>query len=346
MSVDSVSWEESLISRAHHALDSRTPVVPVSVEQLLLSRAYAHCTGITKQHSKTFYTASNLLPPRERQAARALYAFCRVSDDLVDRGGGDRLRKLNQWRQASLSNHPNPDNLVALAWADTRAQFHIPPQYAEQLLDGVALDLTKSRFATFEELAHYCYGVASTVGLMTMHIVGYEADEAIPYAIKLGVALQLTNILRDIGEDWQNGRFYLPLDELAAFELTEADIADGHVNHRWRAFMRFQIRRARRLYAEALPGVMMLGKNGRFAIAAAAELYRAILDDIQANDYNVFTYRAHTTGREKLALLPGIWWRTKSNGYRHLVDQPVHTQPALVACGPENLNASYGLQIK
>jgi phytoene synthase len=125
------------------------------------------------------------------------------------------------------------------------------------------------------------------------------------------VALQLTNILRDVAEDWQNGRLYLPLDELAAFGLAEADIAQGVVDNRWRAFMRFQIERARQLYTEALPGVAMLGKSGRFAVGAAAELYRAILEDIEAHDYDVFSRRAHLSDRKKLALLPGIWWRAR-----------------------------------
>jgi phytoene synthase len=147
-----------------------------------------------------------------------------------------------------------------------------------------------------------------------MHMVGFSGEEAIPYAIKLGVALQLTNILRDVHEDWVNGRLYLPREELHAFGLSEADIDAGIIDDRWRAFMRFQINRARRLYAESLPGVAMLGKTGRFAIAASAELYQAILDDIEANDYDVFSRRAHTTGFQKLKMLPGIWLRAK-RGY-------------------------------
>jgi phytoene synthase len=150
---------------------------------------------------------------------------------------------------------------------------------------------------------------------MVMHIVGYSGREAIPYAVKLGVALQMTNILRDVGEDWRNGRLYLPQDELAAFGLTEGDIAAGAVDDRWRDFMRFQIERTRRLFAEALPGVTLLGESGRFAIGAAAELYQTILKDIEAKDYDVFTHRAHTGDLQKLALLPGIWWRSKFGKY-------------------------------
>ena len=333
---EAISWETRLLNLAYHALDQESKNEPIYNGREHLAQAYEHCAAITKQHSRTFYMASGLLPKKQREAVRALYAFCRVSDDLVDKATENQHQRILQWRQESLANHPPIYNMVALAWADTRANFNIPRRYAEQLLDGVTSDLTHTRYETFGELAQYCYSVASTVGLMAMHIVGYKGDEAIPYAIKLGVALQLTNILRDVQEDWQNGRLYLPLEELRMFNLTEADIATRNMDHRWCAFMRFQIRRARQLYAEALPGVAMLGKSGRFAIAAAAELYRAILDDIEAHNYDVFSRRAHTTKREKLANLPGIWWRSKTNQYANLVNEPVHTQPALVACSHES----------
>lgn len=310
------SWEHPLLSQAYAALENHTPLSPVPVAQPQLDLAYRHCSAITRHHSRTFFLASGLLPAAERQAVRALYAFCRVSDDLVDRADGDPRRGLRAWRRRSLVPHPAPTDPVALAWADTRARFDIPRQYAEQLIDGVARDLTTRRYATFADLAAYCYGVASTVGLMAMHIVGFAGPEAIPYAIKLGVALQLTNILRDVAEDWRLGRLYLPQEELAAFELTEADIAAGQVGRRWQVFMRFQIERTRSLYAEALPGIALLDRRGRFAIAAAAELYRAILDDIEAHRGDVFRRRAHVTGWKKLNHLPGIWWRSTTAAYR------------------------------
>ena len=152
-----------------------------------------------------------------------------------------------------------------------------------------------------------CYGVASTVGLMAMHIVGFEDTRAIPFAVKLGVALQLTNILRDVGEDWRAGRLYLPQEELAEFGLSEADIAAGQIDDRWRAFMRFQIERTRELFLEAMPGIALLDPDGRFAIAASAELYRSILEDIELHDYDVFSRRAHINTWGKVRRLPGIW---------------------------------------
>ena len=153
--------------------------------------------------------------------------------------------------------------------------------------------------------------IASTVGLMSMHIVGFSGLEAIPYAVKLGVALQLTNILRDVGEDYRSGRVYLPQDELTAFGITDDQIAAGHVDDRWRAFMRFQIARNRLLYQEAWPGIALLDRDGRFAIAAAATLYRGILDDLEAHDYNNFMRRSYVNKRGKAVRLAQAWWNAR-----------------------------------
>lgn len=318
MASNIISWEQQLLNIAHSALDERRSFIPIMADSQELALAYRYCSEMTQTHSRTFYMASQLLPTDAKMAAQALYAFCRVSDDLVDCSTDKRIEPLQAWRRRSLASHPDSDDFVPLAWAHARAKYHIPQKYAEQLLDGIAQDLMISRYQTFDQLVHYCYGVASTVGLMTMHITGYTSKEAIPYAIKLGVALQLTNILRDIGEDWRNGRLYLPQEELADFNLTEQDIDQQCLDYRWQAFMRFQIARTRSLYREALPGIAMLGSNGRFAIAAAAELYQAILNEIEANNYDVFNQRAHTTTIKKLTMLPGIWWRAKTNAY------PVH----------------------
>ena len=326
-------WEERLLDLAYQPLASRDQPVSIAADAQTLARAYTHSAALTQKHSKTFYLASGLLPDEMRPAMRALYAFCRVSDDLVDGETVDlpgnlehgavrrRLARLEAWRRRALSDHPPDDDPVALAWTDTRARYRIPVGYAHQLLDSVAQDLRVTRYTTFDDLAEYAYGVASTVGLMAMHIVGFKSEEAVPSAVKLGVALQLTNILRDVREDWRNGRLYLPLDELDAFGLSETDVAkgvEGKVDHRWRALMRFQIARNRRLYAEALPGIAMLHPNGRFAIAAAAELYQAILDDIEAHDYDVFARRSYVSWWGKLRRLPGIWWRVRRNGYQEV----------------------------
>jgi phytoene synthase len=304
------TWENRLLDLAHEALDSHKPLEPLDVHDALLEKAYQQCEQITRTYSRTFYLASSLLPPEKRQAARALYAFCRVSDDLVDQSQGDAQASLMDWRKRSLSARPADSDLVAVAWADTRARFHIPRRYAEQLIEGVERDISQSRYQSFEELAAYCYAVASTVGFMSMHIIGFQDREAIPYALKMGVALQLTNILRDVGEDWRNGRVYLPQDELAQFGISEEVFENGKTTENWRAFMKFQIERNRQLYQESMPGIAMLDPDGRFAIAAAAELYQAILEDIEAHDGDVFNRRAYVSKWGKIRRLPGIWWRS------------------------------------
>lgn len=306
------SWERQLMALALQGLDHEVSAPRVEVSSEVLARAYADCSQVAIAHSRTFSMASRLLPAAQRAAVHALYAFCRVTDDLIDRASGDLEAGLAEWRACALASPPPCDNPVALAWADTRHRYRIPARYAEQLVVGVATDLYKARYASFDDLAVYCYGVASTVGLMAMHIIGFSGRDAIPYAVKLGVAMQLTNILRDVREDWVAGRLYLPQDELALFGLGEDDITAGRVDERWRAFMRFQINRNRRLYAEAMPGIAKLHPSGRYAIAAAAELYRAILDDIEAHDGDVFSRRAHLSTWGKLRRLPGIWWRSRN----------------------------------
>lgn len=312
LNVQSNDWERALLSLAYEALRSnKVEAAKPAYDQQLLTDAYNYCEAMTKEHSKSFSLASRLLPAEKRYAVRALYAFCRTTDDIVDHPNSNTESTLQRWRKHALAYHPPEDNPVAVAWADARTRYQIPNRYAEQLIDGVARDMVQTRYQTFEELAGYCYGVASTVGLMSMHIIGFDGDQAIPYAVKLGVALQLTNILRDIKEDWDRGRLYLPQDELEAFGLNEADIENGVVDDRWRAFMKFQIERARQLYAEAWPGIGMLAPEGRFAIAAAAGFYCGILSDIEAHDYDVFSRRAHVTKWGKLRQLPGLWWHTR-----------------------------------
>ena len=310
MAVQAQGWERRLIDLAQEALETQIAAALHGIwDDDDLSAAYRTCARITKTHSRTFLMASGLLPRDKRRSARALYAFCRVCDNLIDapQSGGDRREALERWRCQVLNVQSSGDDPVAVAWADTRARYQIPWRYAEQLIAGVARDVDTTRYQTFDELAEYCYGVASTVGLMAMHIIGFQDSRAIPYAVKLGVALQLTNILRDVGDDWAIGRVYLPLDELVAFGLSEDSIAAGLVDDRWRGLMQFQIERTRHLYDEALAGISLLDKDGRFAITAAAQLYRSILDDIVAHDYDVFHRRAYVTNWGKLVQLPGIW---------------------------------------
>jgi 15-cis-phytoene synthase len=305
------SWESNLLNLAHDAWNSVIHAYDAQVDAAQLRRAYQYCARLTRQHSKSFFLSSALLPDAKRRATRALYAFCRVGDDLIDRSAENPQATIKQWSEIALAADPKTDNPVVLAWSHARSVYRIPHMYAEQLLNGVTRDLHQTRYQTFDELAEYSYGVASTVGLMSMHIVGFSGPEAIPYAVKLGVALQITNILRDVGEDYRSGRVYLPQAELATFGVTEDQIAAGRVDDRWREFMHFQIARNRQLYEEAWPGIALLNRDGRFAIAAAATLYRGILDDLEAHDYNNFTRRSYVNQRGKAARLAQAWWKIR-----------------------------------
>lgn len=304
-------WEDNLLELAqeaqHHDVHLSNAGELIR-EASRLERAYRTCATITSDYSRSFYIATALLPPEKRRAVRALYAFCRIADNIVDGGSRQAEIDLASWKRKALSDHPDPIDPVALAWTHTRFKHRIPVRYAEQLIEGLEKDITQVSYRTFNELSVYCYGVASTVGLMSMHIIGFE-PEAVPYAIKLGVALQLTNILRDIGEDYRSGRLYLPEEELEDFGISREDLNAGRVTNAWRRFMRFQIDRNRSLYEEAWPGIPMLHHNGRFAVAAASQLYQGILDDIEANDYDTFSRRAHLDKRGKLQTLAKTFYR-------------------------------------
>jgi 15-cis-phytoene synthase len=314
----SSNWQSELIELAHQALCSVDIEDCVSsYDPLLIDNAYQQCQQITKDHSRTFYLAANLMPMEKRRAIYALYSFCRVCDDIVDKTQGENaVNELNEWRLRLNDCVKIDQDTVAIAWADTRYKQKIPWRFAEQLINGLSQDFTQKRYLSFSQLANYCYGAASTVGLMSMHIVGYTGPEAIPYAVNLGVALQLTNILRDVGEDMRSGRIYLPQQELDAFDIREDDLLHGEVNQKWREFMQFQIERVRQLYLEALPGISYLDPDGRFSIAAAAELYRLILTKIEENEYDVFSRRASVNSWGKINQLPGIWFRSKFNRYK------------------------------
>jgi phytoene synthase len=310
------NWESQLLALAGHIPHNPTrPFFSYWAGDAELRRAYERAAAITKFHSKSFYAASALLPEEKRSAVRALYAFCRTVDDVVDEieSKKDRDVELNYWREVVRSASAPDGDLVAAAWADALSRYHIPRHYALQLIDGVARDLYQTRYQTFDDLATYCYGVASTVGLMSMYIVGFSGHhDAIPYAIKLGVALQMTNILRDVGEDHFNGRVYLPREELIQYGIHESDITEGRVTDHWRQFMKFQIERTRQLYAESWPGVKMLEREGQLAIGAASIFYQGILDDIERHDYNVFTRRASLGKWGKLSRLPALWLKVRS----------------------------------
>jgi len=275
-----------------------------------LAAQYEACRTSTREHARTFYFASHVLPREKRMAAYAVYAFCRRVDDLVDTASssGSRTRALRKlrWLRAQLDHlYKRREKLDAefLALQETVFRYDIPQAYFLDLLRGVEMDLTKKQYATFAELKEYCYCVASVVGLIMTKIFGSAGDEALRYAADLGTAMQLTNILRDIREDFAMGRVYLPADELKRFGVSEEDLAKGIMHERFREFMRFQIRRARGYYARAAKGIPLLtGDGSRFCVRLMSGTYSGILDAIEQMGYDVFVGRAYVPFLSKLGI--------------------------------------------
>jgi phytoene synthase len=266
--------------------------------------AWSLCTAIARAHGWTFFLASYGLPPVRRRAIHATYAYCRIADDIAD-GSANSIAAataLAAWeRQLETPTHP-----VAVAFAAARAQYGVPMAPAHDLLTGIGMDLGPCRFATWNELRRYCYHVAGTVGLLVAPILGCQDEGALPHAVELGIAMQLTNILRDVGEDARRGRLYLPLDELAAFGCDPEAVLRGRPSGRFRELLAFQAARARGLYAEARRGLPALSPSGRLTTLAASELYASILTAIEESDYDVFGARAYVPNARKLGALPGV----------------------------------------
>jgi 15-cis-phytoene synthase len=276
-----------------------------------LDCAMALCERINRTHSKSFHFSSAFLSAGKRRAIRAFYAFCRVTDDMIDSPTPCSVEEFSAWRLASRRSADSQTHPVLMAWTHVREKYGVPQQYIEELIDGCEMDRTISRYDTWESLTRYCYCVASTVGLVSMHIIGLtpgaDACAAKDLAIDLGIALQLTNILRDVGEDLGRGRIYLPREDLARFDLGETDLESGAVDARFRTLMQFEIARAKALYERGLPGIAHLNPDGRLAVGAAGMLYRQILGAIEHNEYDVFTRRAHLTASGKVRRLPEIF---------------------------------------
>ncbi|HEY9635937.1 MAG TPA: phytoene synthase [Coleofasciculaceae cyanobacterium] len=292
------------------------------------SEAYEFCRQITAKYSKTFYLATLLMPEEKRRAIWAIYVWCRRTDELMD-GPQSRLttpETLDRWEQqleSVFAGQPTDDLDVALV--DTLESFPLDIEPFRDMIAGQRMDLYRSRYETFEELKLYCYRVAGTVGLMTSPVLGFydsgckapwepqqDSNNPIEEAIALGIANQLANILRDVGEDARRGRIYLPLEELALFDYTEEDLLNGVVDYRWRELMRFQIQRARKFFAQAEKGIRGLSPDARWPVWAALILYQGILDVIEHNQYDVFTTRAYVPKPQKLLALPVAWLRAQA----------------------------------
>lgn len=290
---------------------------------LELEKAYQHCESITKTHAKSFYFAAKFLPARKRRPIYALYALCRSVDDEVDEIGenneAEAVRAVEQWgrklkeiyeseNQETTTKDRNP---VFLAWRDLLKSYKIPQKLPLELMQGVLMDTHIKRYETFEELYVYCYRVASTVGLMSSEIFGYSAPETLQYAEALGIAMQLTNILRDVKEDAAMNRIYLPQEDLRRFDVSEKQIFENKFDDNFVNLMRFQIERARDYYQKAEKGIPLLEKDTRFTVLLAARIYARILDEIERQNYDVFQKRAHTTFSQKVFSIPKIWREAK-----------------------------------
>ena len=266
----------------------------------------ALCRALVREHGRTFAFASYFLPPGPRNAIAAAYAYCRLADDFVDRtpatGRAAATAALDAWeRELDTPRHP-----VAVAFAVAREQYAIPGYAARDLIAGVRMDLEPRRYQTWDDLKLYCYRVAGTVGLMAAPVFGCRDERALANAVDLGIAMQLTNIVRDVGEDGRMGRLYLPLDELERFGCDPELVQAGRPNGRFADMMRFQISRARALYASGRLGVPALSPAGQVATLAAAHLYAKILTRIEFQEYDVFSRRAYVPHHHKLRAMPGV----------------------------------------
>jgi len=288
----------------------------------LLEESYEACRVITKQYAKTFYFGTKFFEEDKRRAVFAIYAWCRRTDDIVDKprndGGGSLRSELADWG-ARLKDiwQGRAHDLIDLALVDTVKNYPtLMIEPFEDMIKGMVMDLDQQRFETFEELYVYCYRVAGTVGLMMMPVMGTAPgatfEEALEPALALGVGLQLTNILRDVGEDRVRKRIYLPQEDLRKFGVTEAALLKGIKDEKYVALLKFQIQRARDWYSKAESGIPMLAPDAQLPIRASLDMYSSILDKIELNNYDNYNKRAYTSQVEKLMMLPRAYLRVKA----------------------------------
>lgn len=290
----------------------------------LLQSSYEDCGRITELFSKTFYMGTTLLSPEKRRATWAVYTWCRRTDELVD---GPRVHQrcsslnavLDDWRKRleDIFFHRKARDALDLTLIDVCANFpemDIAP--FREMINGMQMDVEMSRFQSWEDLYLYCYRVAGTVGLMTLPIMGTIKPgkeglrEAAESALALGIALQLTNIIRDVGEDRLRGRIYIPLEDLDRFNYSQDDLMNCVFDNRYKNLIKFQIARARRYFAKAKRGIPLLAQDARLPVQASLDMYSQILDAVEENGYDNFHRRAYISKRKKLATIPLSYLRT------------------------------------
>lgn len=274
-----------------------------------LKQDFAFCAKIQKKHGKSYYFATLFLPREKKLATHALYAFFRMPDEFVDnpevKDDSAARKKLLDWKKEweRAYRTGGSDDPVLNATSFIFKEFKIPYEYSISFLDAMIMDTEKKSYRDYDELKRYMFGSAAVVGLMMIHVIGYSDEKALGYAEDLGYAMQLTNFLRDVKEDYEvRGRIYLPAEEMKTFGMTQEDLSLHSVSGSFISLMKFQIQRARALYRNADKGFLLLNKDGRFAVKTASVLYEAILDKIEKQQYDIFAGRAHTGLIEKILL--------------------------------------------
>lgn len=280
------------------------------------SAADGACRAVAKASRSNFTYAFLVLPKAKREALYAIYAFCRISDDVVDEVPADAAvaatpaERLKAWRaELDACFRGEPQHPVTRRLAEVLAQLPIPKVYFDELLNGVEMDLAKSRYATFEELERYCYRVAGVVGLMCIEVFGYRMPETRRYAEHLGTAFQLTNILRDVGRDADRGRIYLPQAELARFGCSEADILNRRLTPAFRELMRFQATRARQFYDAARAALPAADRKSMLCAEIMRAIYIRLLRQIERRAFDVYSRPIRLSDTRRLALALGCWAR-------------------------------------
>lgn len=266
--------------------------------------------SVTKKFGTSYYFATRFLPEDLKQATYALYSFFRIPDEIVDNSKTESqdsiLQELSLWQKAweeSYNGKKTPYPILNLT-AEVFHSYHIPYQYSIDFLSAMRQDITVSKYASYSDLQQYMYGSASVVGLIMMYVIGFNDDKAAEYASMLGEAMQMTNFIRDIGEDYhQRNRIYMPQDELTQYHIDEDVLKSNTITPEFVNFMQYQIHKNRELYKQANIGIKYLNKKGRFAVIMASKLYEAILGKIEQNQYDVLTKRASTSTREKVYIL-------------------------------------------
>jgi phytoene synthase len=281
-----------------------------------LRESYRLCRGLHAQHGRTYFLATRLLPPWKRPYVHALYGFARHADEIVDDLGSsddapERARRLIEWGERFLADvkDGHSDDAVGAAVVDTVQRWDIPVDHIEAFLASMAMDLTVTEYPTWSDLGRYVYGSAAVIGLQMVPILGPLQDAAYEHAQDLGVAFQLANFVRDVGEDLDRGRLYLPLEDLARFELSRADLELRVVDDRVRALLAFEVARVRRLAEQARPGIAMLEPSSRPCIESALVLYCGIADEVERSGYEVFARRASVPLRRRLVVAVPAWVR-------------------------------------